>query len=98
MPTFKKGDRVRLTQDVDHYPTGYFKAGLTGTFVEYVQDDAMAYVKLDEHRPELDEWDNCLEIVDWAAMNDSPGPKRATYRDERQPGDTITEIDRRTLM
>jgi hypothetical protein len=61
---FKVGARVRLTRDIELYPIGIFPAGLTGVVTDVQPDspDVIAQVKLDETFPELEEWDNCLQV------------------------------------
>lgn len=71
------GQRVRLTRPVDNYPTGVFSEGLTG--VCRVEEDCF-WVKLDEHVPELAEWDNELQIWDWGG-DDHP----TTYVELEEP-------------
>jgi hypothetical protein len=54
---------VRLTQDVDNYPTCLIRAGETLT---RITDEGTYWVKLDTYHPELAEWDNEMEIWDWS--------------------------------
>ena len=58
------GLRVKIVRNVDIYPTGVFRAGLTGTVTD-VDDGCEIYcmVKMDRHFPELDEWDNALQVA-----------------------------------
>lgn len=67
MPT-AVGSRIKLTQDVENYPTIYAKSGLTGTLTRI--DHESYWVKLDQHFDELNEWDNELQIWDWSAENE----------------------------
>lgn len=59
---FKIGDRVRFKRNVDRRHYGFFKVGMTGTVVEI--DDSKEWgrfsVRLDQHVPELDDWNNCI--------------------------------------
>ena len=61
------GTRVRIKEDVELYPHGIFKAGLTGTvqkiFLDYVDEGPVASIQLDQHFPELDEWDNEIHLL-----------------------------------
>jgi hypothetical protein len=66
----KIGTKVRLTQSVDNYPTCLIKAGETGTLVRIDSENAY-WVKLDAHHPELDEWNNELQIWDWSDYDDN---------------------------
>lgn len=67
------GTRCRLVRDVDQGQDGYYSAGLTGTLesIEYHGQDRDSYYwfRLDEHQPELDEWDNRLQIWDWSEQD-----------------------------
>jgi hypothetical protein len=65
----KLNDRVRLTGDVDIFQLGSFLTGATGTVVwadpDPGADHGMGHlfeVRLDEYFPELDAWDNCLQV------------------------------------
>lgn len=67
MTAFTVGDRVRLITDVAPYPLGLFPAGTTGT-VEEIDPTAgegnpIAYVRLDQHFEDLDDWENVLQVV-----------------------------------
>ena len=62
------GTRIRLVQGVDNYPEVYVKEGITGTLVRIESD--CYWIKLDKHFPELDEWNNELQIWDWSKEND----------------------------
>jgi hypothetical protein len=63
--TIKIGTRVRLTQDVDNYPTCLIRTGETGTLMR-IDSEGAYWVKFDRHHPELAEWDNELQIWDWS--------------------------------
>ena len=54
------GDRVRLNRDVDIFPLIIMREGEVGTIAS-INDEAI-YVRMDKLYPELDEWDNALEI------------------------------------
>ena len=54
------GTKVRLTQDIDNFPTILAKAGLTGTLIR--RDDEYLWVRLDQHFDALDQWHNELQI------------------------------------
>lgn len=60
--TIATDKRVKLAENVDHYPTGVFEAGLTGIVTGYDPINDCYFVRLDNHRAELDEWDNVLQI------------------------------------
>jgi hypothetical protein len=62
--TIASGTRVRLRKDVENYPTIFAEAGLTGTLV-CIDMEGAYWVKLDKHFPELDQWNNELQIWDW---------------------------------
>ena len=59
----KVGDRVRLTRPINNIPTVFCPAGETGTISDF--DDVIIYVRMDRYFPELDAWQNRLEIVRW---------------------------------
>ena len=65
--TFKTGDRVKLTEQVEHFDLGIWPAGLTGTIAE-IDGDPLAFdggiywVKLDSHFPQLTVWSNQLQV------------------------------------
>jgi hypothetical protein len=67
-PKTAVGTRVVLVSDVEVYPLGIFRAGLTGTLTR-VEPDCY-WVKLDQHQPTLDDWDNELQIWDYSPEND----------------------------
>ena len=66
------GLRVRIARDLDISPTGIFPAGLTGRVVAVNPDEPLlradgygrifARVVLDHHFPELDEWENAIDV------------------------------------
>ena len=56
----KLNDHVRLISDVDLFPTGIYRAGLTGRVTSH--DGYMAKVTLNQFFPELAEWDNALQV------------------------------------
>lgn len=72
-----EGRRVRLAKTVDIYPCGIFDAGITGTVVEVSEPDALGeillHVRLDEHRKELNEWDNKLQVYHGVIEECTPG-------------------------
>ena len=47
-----------------------FRVGLTGTLVK-VGEDGDYWVKLDQHFPNLDAWDNELQLWDWSDQDSS---------------------------
>lgn len=60
------GRRVRIFKDLGIFALGSFPAGLEGT-IESANaiarcPDYLCLVKLDQHFPELNEWDNCLQV------------------------------------
>lgn len=59
----KVGDRVRLTDFVDNFPFVLATPGETGV-VATIQED-YAFVKMDRHFKELDDWDNELQVWRW---------------------------------
>jgi hypothetical protein len=59
------GTRVRLTQDVDNYPTCLIHAGETGTLTS-IDGEGAYWVRLDQHHPELSEWDNEVQTWGWS--------------------------------
>lgn len=59
------GQRVRLVRDVEIFPLNIYRTGATGTVVATsINSVVIAEVRLDEHYPELDEWDNELQVCD----------------------------------
>lgn len=71
-PPFTPGSHVRLTADVDNFPTCLIKAGETGTIAD--MDDDCVWVRLDAHHPELSKWGNDLQI---SFSADYPAPLEA---------------------
>jgi len=69
--------RVQLVKAVDNFPTGFFDIGLTGTLRE-IDEEGSYWVTLDKHFPELDEWQNAIQIWDWSAQ-DGPDCHPETY-------------------
>lgn len=67
MADFKAGDRVRLREALDVFHLGSFPAGSVGTLIHLATGKGAAYgdlclVRFDDHFPELDEWNNELEV------------------------------------
>lgn len=58
--TIEAGTRVTIIKDVENFPTIWVKPGEAGTFVN--EEDGQVFVRLDKHYPELEEWDNRLQI------------------------------------
>jgi hypothetical protein len=56
----KIGDEVALSEDIENGRTIYCEKGETGTVTEI--SDEFVFVKMDRHFPEIDEWDNQLQI------------------------------------
>jgi hypothetical protein len=59
------GQRVRLIQATGHLNTPWFPVGTTGvvTATGFSQiPEVYAHVRLDNHFPEMDEWENVLEV------------------------------------
>ncbi len=75
------GTRVKLTKDVENWPTVYAEAGLTGTLTD-IDSEGCYWVLLDKHFPDLDEWDNQLAIWDWFSESGNPDDHPATYLEE----------------
>ena len=61
--TFRAGDVVRLTSEVDNFPTIIAPTGATGVVTKTGEDDV--WVRMDLHFPQLDEWDNELQLWRW---------------------------------
>jgi len=59
---FAIGERVRLTKTVEVFPIGVFDPGLIGVIADITSNGI--WVKLDRHFPELEAWDNELQIWD----------------------------------
>lgn len=53
---FKAGDRVKVTEEVDIYPTGIVPKGAVGTVHDIDQNTVI--VKMDVFIPGFEEWDN----------------------------------------
>ena len=78
-PAFQVGDRVQLQLDLRLYELGEFPAGAKGT-VTYVTippepTQPVGGVRLDEPFPELDDWENELQVwlpedseITWASF------------------------------
>ena len=64
-PRLHEGSRVRLKREVENFPIGTFQVGLTGTLVK-IGEGGDYWVKLDQHFPDLDAWDNQLQLWDWS--------------------------------
>lgn len=77
MPRPHEGSRVRLRREVAYFPIGTFPVGLTGRLVN-IGEDGDHWVKLDQHFPGLDPWDNQLQIWDWSEQ-DSPDEHPSAY-------------------
>ena len=58
----KVGDRVISITSIDRFPHFLLEEGIKGT-VELMNKYSDLMVRVDEHIPELDEWDNCLCYV-----------------------------------
>lgn len=75
---FPVGTRVKLTNIVDTFQVGIFHPGLTGEVAQAwskPHGEAVLMVRLDKHHPELDEWNNELELwVDTEYPQDFPCP------------------------
>lgn len=68
MTVFTNGTRVRLTKPVDNFPDCLIAAGETGTFL-CVDSEGAYWIELDVHHPELDAWNNELQIWDWSGQD-----------------------------
>lgn len=55
------GTRVTFPGVIDCYPHFMFRGPLHGTITH--RDGWNLYVKLDDHKPELDEWGNEVEVT-----------------------------------
>lgn len=66
--TIEIGSKVRLTRPVENYPIGIFDIGLTGTLMN-IDREGSYWVKLDTHFPELDEWENELQLWDYSVQD-----------------------------
>ena len=69
-PRLHEGSRVRLKREVENFPIGTFRVGLTGTLVK-IGKDGDHWVKLDQHFPDLAPWDNQLQLLDWSDQDSS---------------------------
>jgi hypothetical protein len=59
------GMRLRIVQEIDIFVVGKFPKGAVGTLTLAEPagwPEMIGTVKLDDHFPELDEWDNCLQL------------------------------------
>jgi hypothetical protein len=63
------GTRVRLTREVERYPHFIAERGRAGVVVEATPDAVS--VRLDEHLPGAEEWDNevCWYGPDWTGRD-----------------------------
>ena len=75
---FEPGMRVRLVEDVENFPTVLVPAGECGMIAD--ASDELVYVSLDRHFPELDEWENVLQV----SRDDHPDALEVL--DEHKPG------------
>lgn len=68
MALFVVGARVRLRAPLSVFQLGDFPARAAGTVVQVTPPDEtsqhaeFALVRLDDHAPDLEEWDNCLQV------------------------------------
>lgn len=60
----KVGTQVKVVRPIDNWPDCYIEPGETGTLTEI--DKYYWWVKLDADHPELEEWDNKVQIWDWS--------------------------------
>lgn len=60
------GERFRLVREVERFPHFIVDKGLTGTVVSV--DHGVIYGKMDQHIPDCEEWDNCIQ---WDGHPDS---------------------------
>lgn len=60
-PTLVVGARVRLKEDVDRFPHFIAPAGATGTISGI--EAGITWVKMDEHIPGAEEWDNEIQFL-----------------------------------
>jgi hypothetical protein len=74
--TFQVGDVVRLVREVDLFPTIIAPTGATGV-VSLVCDEDSFMVRMDDHFPQLDHWDNRLAVV--AEDLEHATPKRGVW-------------------
>lgn len=61
------GTRVSLTKQVENWPIGRWEPGETGTLIDV--DPEYLTIKMDRHFPELDEWENDLQVHDGFRLN-----------------------------
>jgi hypothetical protein len=66
----REGSRVRLKRNVESFPSGIFPAGLTGTLVK-IGTDGDYWVRLDQHFPNLEAWNNELQLWHWSDQESS---------------------------
>lgn len=60
---FPCGTRVRLVAEIEYYPLGIWPVGTTGTVTQNTPGQhPSGVVRLDEHFPSLDDWDNQLQV------------------------------------
>lgn len=62
------GTKVRVTKHIDNYPTVLVHPNQTGTLTRK-DEEGCWWVKLDNHFPELDEWDNEVAIWDFSEQD-----------------------------
>jgi hypothetical protein len=62
------GTRVAFPNGADAYPDFMFNDRLTGTVDEH--DNDCTWVKIDQHKPELDEWENRIQVYYWEQDED----------------------------
>ena len=61
------GTRVRIVRDIELYPLNIYHPGMTGVISDEVMSGSggvLRHVRLDKLCPELDEWDNQLQVND----------------------------------
>lgn len=71
------GTKVKLVKPVENYPTCLIEAGETGTLARIDEDSY--WVTLDTDHPELDEWQNQVQIFDWSDYGEQPDEHPSTY-------------------
>jgi hypothetical protein len=57
------GTRVVFPEGASAYPDFHFTDRLTGSVVR--QEDDSTWVKIDQYKPELDEWENEIQVWRW---------------------------------
>lgn len=67
----QEGTRVRVVKPIDNYPVVLVPVGDEGTLTR-IDEEGCWWVKLDNHYPNLDEWDNEVAIWDWSEQD---GPR-----------------------